>query len=327
MAFLSILMIVSLGWNVYFSANGRAPANKTSAEVATTAASPVVYVRQQVGEGKLIHPLLMAERMAESPRLAPLKPELMRIIQEWEADGKISSVSVYMASLNNMDWIGIGSDLGYLPGSLMKVPILMYYLKEEQRHPGTLKKEFVYERPRNSFPQQNFMGDSILPGHRYKISELLRYMIAESDNNATWVLSYHIDQEEYRKIFLDLDIPPYEVQNTMYSISPRQYSKFFRVLYSSTYLDEQLSEYALELLSDCNFRDGIVKELPKGTVAVHKFGERGIDYDQNFCESAIIYYKSNPYLLTIMTKGRDVKKQTSLVSELSKEIYRLYGNI
>jgi hypothetical protein len=46
-----------------------------------------------------------------------------------------------------MNWMGIGSDEQYLPGNLMKVPILIYYLKQEQEHPGTLRKEFLYESP------------------------------------------------------------------------------------------------------------------------------------------------------------------------------------
>lgn len=333
-SWLSILIILfafltatSIGLNVYLASRNVSKQKHTVEEAVPPVSTSVHYLREQENSKRLIHPLLLVDVSTESPRLAPLKWELTRTIREWEKDGRISAVSVYLAALNDMNWMGIGSEDTYLPGSLMKVPILLYFLKQEQEHPGTLRKEYVYERPKSSFPQQNYLGDSIVPGRKYKISDLLHYMIAESDNNATYVLSMHIEQDEYRKLFTDLDIPVYEVSNTMYSISPKQYSKFFRVLYSATYLNPQLSEYALELLSSCNFKDGLVRDLPMGTVAAHKFGERGIDYDMNFSESAIVYYNSNPYLLTIMTKGRDVKLQTSLISELSREIYNRYRDI
>jgi beta-lactamase class A len=313
--------------NIYYLTR-RTSAQKSIVNLAEHKTPSIIhYLREEENSRKLIHPLLLVEGISESPRMASLKWELTRTIKEWQKDGRISAVSVYFAALNDMSWMGIGSDEQYLPGSLMKVPIMLYYLKQEQEHPGAMNKEFVYERPKVNFPQQNYVGDSIVPGRKYKISELLRYMIAESDNNATFVLSMHIQGDEYRQMFSDLDITPYEVSNTLYSISPRQYSKFFRVLYSATYLNEQWSEYALELLSKCNFREGLVRDIPRQTIVAHKFGERSIDYDMNFSESAIVFYHSNPYLLTIMTKGRDIKLQTDLVSELSREIYLKYGNI
>ncbi|MEI6885514.1 MAG: serine hydrolase [Bacteroidota bacterium] len=324
---LTFLMATSVGLNVYLGAKTISAKKEKFREAQVGNPSPVSYIRERQDPSQLSHPLLLADDNSESPRFSSLRYELQKLIRDYETDGSITSVSVYMTTLNDMSGMGIGPDDAYLPGSLMKVPILIYYLKQEQDHPGTLKKEFVYERPRTGFPQQNYPGDSIVSGRKYKVSELLHYMIAESDNNATYVLSTHIDGDEYRKIYTDLDIPPYEVSNTLYSISPRQYSKFFKVLYNASYLNESLSEYALNILSECNFRDGLVKELPKGIITAHKFGERAIDYDVNFSESAIVYYNSNPYLLTIMTRGRDVKHQTVLVSELSKAIYSRYGDI
>jgi len=324
---MSSLVVLSIALNIYYLTR-KASAQKSavsSAEPKTP--SSLHFLREQENSSKLIRPLLLVDGSPESPRMAPLKWALTRTIKEWQKDGRVSAVSVYLAALNDMSWMGIGSEEQYLPGSLMKVPIMLYYLKQEQEHPGAINKEFVYERPKVSFPQQNYVGDSIIAGRKYKISELLRYMIAESDNNATFVLSMHIQQDEYRQMFVDLDITPYEVSNTLYSISPKQYPKFFRVLYSATYLNEQLSEYALELLSKCNFREGLVRDIPKQTIVAHKFGERSIDYDMNFSESAIVFYHSSPYLLIVMTKGRDIKLQTDLVSELSHEIYLKYGNI
>jgi beta-lactamase class A len=250
-----------------------------------------------------------------------MKGEIRGVIKNFIEKGSIYSAAVYIRNLNDASWMSINGDQEYLPGSLMKVPIMIYYLKLEEEHPGYLNKEFHYVKPKESFPVQAYRGDSIESGRNYKISELLRYMIEESDNNATFLLSKNIQAEPFHKIFTDLDIPPDELNDIKYVISTRDYAKFFRVLFNSTYLDEKLSQYALDLLAHCKFTDGIARKLPQGTIIARKFGERGIDNTMDFSESGIIYKERNPYLLVVMTKGTNHKAQTDLISEISDRVF------
>ena len=156
----------------------------------------------------------------------------------------------------------------------------------------------------------------------YSVEKLLRYMADESDNNATYLLSSHIDTVQYREYFRDIDMPYCEPANFLYSISPRQYSKFFRLLFNATFTNEELSEYGLRLLRESSFREGLVKELPEGTVVAHKFGERGFNEQMDFSESGIIYANNSPYILTVMTRGNHIEKQTEFVSGISAMIYK-----
>jgi len=270
---------------------------------------------------ELINRLYLADVEIESPKYSELKEDLSRLILQHTGRGIVQSVSVYFRDLNRGSWMSIDGDRGYMVGSLMKVPIMIYYLLMERDHPGTLKKELIYVKPKHQFPSQEFKGDSILSGQRYKISELLRYMIVESDNNATILLSRDIDPEIFRKIFTDLIIPPDEINDIDYQISPKQYSKFFRVLYNATYLTRKLSEYALQLLTQCKFNHGISRDLPPGIIIARKFGELGRNEVMDFSECAIVYRGNEPYLLMIMTKGTNVKEQTDLVSEISDMVY------
>jgi hypothetical protein len=41
----------------------------------------------------------------------------------------------------------------------------------------------------------------------------------------------------------------------------------------------------------------------------------------DFSESAIIYLKTGPYLITVMTNGTQIQDQTDLVSKLSDKVY------
>jgi hypothetical protein len=139
-------------------------------------------------------------------------------------------------------------------------------------------------------------------------------------------LSKNLESDPFRKIFTDLEIPPDEINDVNYQINTKEYSKFLMVLYNATYLHRNASEEALELLAKSKFNGGISRLLPSGTIVAHKFGECGRDDDMTFSESAIIYLKNNPYLLTIMTKGSLLQDQTDLVSELSGEVFRFMSN-
>ena len=44
----------------------------------------------------------------------------------------------------------------------------------------------------------------------------------------------------------------------------------------------------------------------------------------DFSETAIVYRKNDPYLLTIMTKGTDAKGQTDIVSKIADEVFRFF---
>lgn len=324
--FLGLLAACVLGFHLLFIV-GPGRQNHAAPAVINQNGSSVSFYYKKNYNYRLTHPLLMIDQNSESKSFATLKTELSGTIEEWKRDGRISSASVYLSTLNDDEWMGLCSSSSYLPGSLMKVPVLIYYLKQEQEKPGFLKTVIRYVPPRSKFPAQNYPGDSIRAGHSYAIHELLRYMIAESDNNATYILTSGIEQSDYASMFSELGIPVYDMSNLRYSLSPAEYSRFFKVLYNATYLNEELSEYALKLLTQCNFKSGMLQGLPSSTVVAHKFGERGIDVDFDFSESAIIYGSSGPYLLTIMTRGRDVKKQTELVTELSRTVYKSFSSI
>jgi len=328
LVFLVLIIVPSLAINIYLIAKEKKLTVQKEKVPEQGNNNSLSIVRETNNKEEFIKPLLLAEVNAESPRFALLKAEMNKFIEQRKKKGDVQSISIYLRDLNSTSWTDIGDSTEYYPGSLMKVPILIYFLRQEQTFPGTLKKEYFYEKPTGQFPVQTFLGDSILPGRSYSIAKLLWYMITQSDNNATVLLSSHIDFGSYQQIFKDLNIPCDDLSSSQYMITPRQYSKFFRILYSSTYLSKDLSNYALKLLTECNFKSGLVKDLPAGLVVAHKFGERGvIGHAMDFSESGIIYSNSQPYLIVIMTRGNDVRQLSTVVRDLSIEIFNQYKNI
>ncbi len=322
--FSGIILILS-ATNVFLYIKASRATKQANIQHFTSSPCSLAIIRLADAHDKYTRPLLLAESESESEAFSSLKADIAGYIEQAQNSGKITSASVYVKDMNSGFWTSMFGKRDYHPGSLMKVPILMYYLKQEEIHPGTLKKEFVYQGAKINFPTQKYKGDSILPGRKYSVARLLRYMIDESDNNATYLLNTHMDTNQYREFFKDVDIPYYEPADLLYSISPLQYSKFLRLFYNATYVNEELSEYGLKLLTESSFREGIVKELPEGTVVAHKFGERGINESMDFSESAIVYAHNSPYILTIMTRGNHIEKQTEFVSGISAMIYKRLG--
>jgi beta-lactamase class A len=323
--FLKISFIISLcGFGVFFglylAGSKLYPEKNKPSEVSTPCASNLVIIREN--EDNLIHPLLLVDVESESGNYLPLKGLLAKTISNYIQNGTVQTASVYLRQMRDGSWMSMAPNRNYYPGSLMKVPIMIYYLKQEELHPGYLNKEFLYEKPKQNFPSQIYRGDSISSGRKYKISELLRYMIEESDNNATFLLSKNLQPDLFRKIFTDLDIPPDEINDITYQTNVREYEKFFRVLYNATYLDDRLSQMALELLVGCKFNEGMARKIPQGISVARKFGEHGINNLMDFSEGGIVYKDGNPYILVVMTEGTDAHKQAALISEISDQVYQ-----
>ena len=100
-----------------------------------------------------------------------------------------------------------------------------------------------------------------------------------------------------------------------------KFSRFFRILYNGSYLNFEKSNKALELLTKIEFKDGLVAGLPSEVPVAHKFGERQFGEEKQLHDYGIVYYPEKPYLICIMTRGKELSKLPHVISELSKVTY------
>jgi beta-lactamase class A len=283
--FLLLLSGVTLGLTFYLSGRHKTLSVNNVPTRDNDCASSINLLR--IKEKGLTRPLLLSGAREESASFIPLKVQLDTKLLEWEQAGKIQTASVYFRDLNNGRWMSIHGDQAFKPGSLMKVPIMIYYLKLEQEHPGLLNKVMVYKKPVVEVPIQTYAGDSVRVGKKYRIVDLLAYMIEQSDNNATILLSSYLDHGLFDKIFTDLNIPPDEKDDLDYTITARQYAKFFGILFNSSYLNEPLSEFGLELLANCKFNKGIIKGVPNGTKVPRSLANKKLTTTWNSANQAL----------------------------------------
>lgn len=271
---------------------------------------------------KHIGPMYMAERNCESQSFLSLKSQIDVFANDLKTAGELTEMSVYIKDLNTGSWMDYNPNATYLPGSLLKVVIMITVFRMSEQAPALLDKVVAYNLSSAAAPPtQTFNTDVIKPGGKYTVKELVRRMIVNSDNHATMLLHGLIDERVYRNVLTDLGMPISTLGTLDYRLSVKEYSKFLSVLYDGGYLTIPASEVATSLLSECVFNGGITKQLPQQLTVAHKFGEAGQPGAKEFHESAIIYLSNRPYLLTVMTKGKDARVLASVISEVSKFAY------
>lgn len=242
-----------------------------------------------------------------------------------QTDGvNIQSISVYYRDLMDGPWFGINEEQEFNPASMMKVPVMIAWLKRAERHPEELSRSFVFDGAEDmSAFQVHKPRHTLQPGKRYAVDELLRYMLSYSDNNATKLLYENLKAEELNSVLegMDVDNRPHDDVN---SITVHGYSGFFRMLYNASYLTREMSEKALELLSKEDFSQGISAGVPRGTLVAAKFGE-STDGPQNerkqLHEFGIVYHPKGPYIIGIMTMGKDFDRQAKVIRDISAMVY------
>ncbi len=297
---------------------------KQSVSAANSYSCP--YQIKRMDGYKFIKPLMFVDDECESDQLVDLKLKLTSIINRYKANGDVNNASIYVREYTNSTWTTVNDDIKYDPGSLFKVPVLITILRMNELTPGFLNKSITYSNKIDAGKSVAFADKSIKLGNTYTVKELLTYMIKYSDNNATILLERNMDSKILQKLFADVGLDVPNIYANQYQFSPKGYSYFMRAIYNSAYLSTDDSEYAAELLSQCQFKDGILKGLPSNTRVAHKFGESGNQIEKQLHESALVYLNDKTYLLTIMTRGKENEKLSQLISEISQSVYNEMSN-
>ncbi len=272
-------------------------------------------------EYQFTKPLLLTEVRSESGNLKDIKRALDFEINTQKSNGTITDASVYLRRLNSGEWTSVNSSSEYAPGSVIKIAAMITYLKMCEGKPDLLNREFLFQGKVKGTPNQTFNDDPLVAGRRYTAKDLLYRVIVNSDNDATLIINESLDLNLFRKFFTDIGIAEPNVRDRNFKMDVINLSKFMRILFNSTYLSSEHSEFALTLLSKSTFTKGIVDGLPKGIKIAHKFGETGTANEAQLHETAIVYYDDQPYLITIMTKGKEVHRLPEVLSDLSRIAY------
>ena len=280
--------------------------------------------------GHLIDPIIAVdEPESKDPGLEILRNRVKDFIADSLKTGDATEVSFYLLDLDKLSWVGVNEDKKFVSASLGKVPLMFTFFTKAQSDPSIFKKRIFYSSPiqvpmHQLIPPKN----QPVPGMTYTVEELLRNMIVYSDNVSTVLLMIDrdVDTAMAEELFSKLGLPRPEPGKGDYEISAHDYAKFFRMLYRASYLNRDLSEKGLLLLSQSDFNAGIVSGVPRSVVVAHKFGESEGPDGVQLHDCGIVYCPDHPYILCVMTKGKDLDDLESVLKNISRIVYRHYDS-
>lgn len=292
-----------------------------TASETVTASQNCITKSKRINGYELIKPILYYDEECPSENLSTINGTISSIINTYKQSQNVTSASVYFRDFDSSEWTCINETELYEPGSLFKVPMLIAALKMSEQQSGLLNKKIQFSKKFDIPKNTVYQSKTLQLGQSYTLRELLTYMIVHSDNDATALVQNNIDTAVLIKLFNDLGLETPSYQSKQYFFTAQNYSLFMRLIYNASYLNEENSAFAAQLLSQSTFQDGILKGLPANTRVAHKFGEAGNASEIQLHESALVYLNDRTYLLTVMTKGKDLKTLSNLLAEISKAVY------
>lgn len=257
----------------------------------------------------------------EDKNIKLLRLSLEDFIKKKVGEKRATQVSIYYRDLNNGPTIGINEKETFAPASLLKVPVMMAYLKEAESKPDILNVSVPLivnpdDRIQTFPPNRNLEA-----GKPYTMLQLIEQMIEYSDNEALNTLTQYIDPGQIDKVHKDLGLTVPNRNLSENFITVKEYASLFRVMYNATYLNREMSEQALKVLSQSVFEEGISKPIPSDISIAHKFGIRKETDINQLHDCGIIYLPNTPYLLCVMTKGESFDSLGEVIAEASSIVY------
>ena len=295
-----------------------------------SSSSPTFSEQRNQGSYKFINPLLECDsssKFSQNVSLSRLKPNLENAISELQNSQYLSFASVYFRDLNNGPWLGINENENFSPASLIKLPLAIAYYKEAEKNPAILQELITIATPSATEKQSILPSVTLIPQKNYTVEELIEHMLIYSDNQAYYTLFDHIDNSLFVKNFtnLGIDISGAYTNPSGNIISVKSYAAFFRILFNASYLNRDMSEKILSLLSKVEYQNALVKGVNNSKIPIaHKFGERTFELagEKQLHDCGIVYYPQKPYLICIMTRGQDFSKLSSAIAKLSNIVYQ-----
>lgn len=225
-------------------------------------------------------------------------------------------VGIFIQDIRTGSWLGINEREEFIPASLFKIPIAMAILKKSER--GEINISNMVDLDEADLNSESGLLYKEPVGTKIPYLQLLRAMIATSDNTAKNMLFKQISPEEIAAVFTHIGIPnPYGEPNRS-TVSPRGYNRIFKSLYYSTYLSPEDSERILDLATDTTMEILLSSGVPPEIQISHKFG---------ICpnclhDCGIVYHPKNPYSICVMTKDLEVPEAKELIANISRLAYK-----
>ena len=243
-----------------------------------------------------------------------------------KSKNEVTDISIYFRDFETGRWLASNANMSFSPGILTKTPMMIAYYKLAENNPAILDASINFNG--TFLSEQDIFNTGkakLVPGLDYKVDDLIRKMLRDSDETAAGVLFDHIDKNVLAEVFSDLGVDFNEDKVGRDFITLKRYSVFFRALYNGTYLTLEYSEKALELLAqdktDSLLQRGLPQSIPfVGHVGGRNFVEKN-EKQYEVYECDIIYYPKHNYMLCAAAHGSSLEGIKKLFTNIGAVMY------
>lgn len=251
-----------------------------------------------------------------------------------EKSGSVEKVSVFFRDLNTRRWFGVNENVNFYPASLAKLPIAMMTYKSAEVNSRILdvalpitEEDVALNTGQHYQPEQSFEA-----GQSYPVRELIKKMLTHSDNAPVNPL-LSASAMFKNAVLTDLGIyyPPEKGEaDGHWNVTAKSYANLFRILYNASYLRHEYSNTLLKELSESTFKNALVAGVPDNVQVAHKYGETSLRDDVTgeiitiLNDCGIIYKPDSPYILCIMTQGKEYSDLERVIKTISKTVYQSF---
>ena len=215
--------------------------------------------------------------------------------------------------------------------SIIKVPMMTACYEAAQEGRLDLNSKVVVR------PADKVSGSGVLkqiPGRtEVPVSQLVEWMITESDNTATNLLMSRLGMDYFNQHFQQLGLRDTKLSRKMMDFSKRKkgvenfmtaedMACVLRKLYRSDSIEPSVSRVCMNLLKRQHLHDRIPAKLPPGTPVAHKTGlERSVCHD-----AGIVFTRHGDLLICVLTQRKQTKEGSKpakrFIARLALHAYR-----
>lgn len=284
------------------------------------------YFRPEVCPYPFVNPTRCEPQVAfKNPEYGLVEQQLVGYIAQQKHNG-VAQASVYFRDLRNGPSFSISAKMAYIGASLLKLPVLLEYLKEAEENPQILDEEIIASVVPTTTNQGLPVNQTVQNGQRYSVRELLQRMVQYSDNNSrASLVNYYQSRHPQGRIILDtlenIGITNLKTDAEGTHITVADTASIFRILYNAAYLNPEQSQQALHWLSESRYDDGIAHAIPAHVPVANKYGIYNTQTSKELHDCGIIFYPNHPYVLCVMTEGQSIAALQDTIAHISKVVY------